>query len=321
MAAEELVQRVLAGDVDGQPAPAPSGAPPHLAQRGDRAREGHAHRRVERADVDAELERVGGDDGQQVAVGQARLELAALLGGVAGAVGGDAVLELGAQLLAHDARHQLDRLARLDEADRPRPLAHQLGHDVGRLAQRAAAQLQGLVDHRRVPHRDLAPGARRAVLVDEPHVLQAGEALGQLDRVGDRRAGEQEAGRRAVGGGDAAQPAQDVGDVGAEDAAVDVRLVDHDDGEVGEEVRPRGVVGQDPDVEHVGVREHEVRPPADGQALLAPGVAVVDRRAHLLGQPEARSARAPGPARAPWSGTGRARVPWRRCTGPRASAG
>jgi hypothetical protein len=116
--------------------------------------------------------------------------------------------------------------------------------------------------------------------------LQPGEALGQLHGVGDRRAGEQEAGRRAVGGGDAAQAAQDVGDVGAEDAAVDVRLVDHDDRQVGEEVRPRGVVGQDPDVEHVGVGEHEVRPPADGQALLAPGVSVVDRRAHQLRQPE-----------------------------------
>ena len=90
----------------------------------------------------------------------------------------------------------------------------------------------------------------------------------------------------AVGGGDAPQPAQDVADVGAEHAAVDVRLVDHDDGEVGEEVRPRRVVGQDPDVQHVGVGEHEVRAPADGQALLALGVAVVDRGAHLLGQPE-----------------------------------
>ena len=260
-------------------------------------------------------------DRQQLAVGQARLELAPLLGRVAGAVGGDAVLELGPELLAHDARHELDRLARLDEADRPRPLAHELGHHLGRLAQRAAPQLQRLVDHRRVPHRDLAPRAGRAVLVDQAHVLEAGQALGQLDGVGDRRAGEQEARRRAVGGGDAAQPAQDVGDVGAEDAAVDVRLVDHDDGEVGEEVGPRGVVGQDPDVEHVGVGEHEVRPPADGQALLAPGVAVVDRRAHLLGAARRRSARAPGPARAPWSGTGRARAPWRRCTGPRASGG
>ena len=38
MAAEELVQRVLAGDVDRQAAPAAPGPAPHLAQRGDRAR-------------------------------------------------------------------------------------------------------------------------------------------------------------------------------------------------------------------------------------------------------------------------------------------
>ena len=44
------------------------GAAPHLAQRGDGARERHADRRVEVADVDAELERVGGDDGEQVAL-------------------------------------------------------------------------------------------------------------------------------------------------------------------------------------------------------------------------------------------------------------
>ena len=38
VAAEELVERVLAGDVDGQPAAAAAGAAPHLAQAGDRAR-------------------------------------------------------------------------------------------------------------------------------------------------------------------------------------------------------------------------------------------------------------------------------------------
>ena len=72
----------------------------------------------------------------------------------------------------------------------------------------------------------------------------------------------------------------------AEHAAVDVRLVDDDDGEVREHVRPRVVVREDPDVEHVGVREDEVRAPADGGALLARRVAVVDRGAHLLAQPE-----------------------------------
>ena len=36
VAAEELVKRVLAGDVDRQPAPAASGPAPHLPQTGDR---------------------------------------------------------------------------------------------------------------------------------------------------------------------------------------------------------------------------------------------------------------------------------------------
>ena len=35
------------------------------------------------------------------------------------------------------------------------------------------------------------------------------------------------------------------------------------DGEVRQEVPPRAVVGEDPDVQHVGVREHDVRSGAD----------------------------------------------------------
>ena len=67
VAAEELVERVLAGDVHGQAAPAAAGPAPHLAQRGDRAGERHDDRGVELADVDAQLERVGGDDRPQLA--------------------------------------------------------------------------------------------------------------------------------------------------------------------------------------------------------------------------------------------------------------
>ena len=94
MAAEELVQRVLARDVHREAAAATARAAPHLAQRGDRAGERHADRRVERADVDAELERVGGDDAQQLAVDEPALQLAPLLRRVAGAVGRDPVGEL-----------------------------------------------------------------------------------------------------------------------------------------------------------------------------------------------------------------------------------
>ena len=96
MAAEELVERVLAGHVERQPAAAAAGAAPHLAQRGDGARERHADRRVERADVDAELERVGGHHAEQLALEQLVLELAPLLRRVAGAVGGDPVGQVAA---------------------------------------------------------------------------------------------------------------------------------------------------------------------------------------------------------------------------------
>ena len=52
-------------------------------------------RRVELADVDAQLERVGRDDRAQLAARQPPLELAPLLGGVAGAVGADQLGQLG----------------------------------------------------------------------------------------------------------------------------------------------------------------------------------------------------------------------------------
>jgi hypothetical protein len=65
--------------------------------------------------------------------------------------------------------------------------------------------------------------------------------------------------------------------VRAEHAAVDVRLVDHDPGEVREQVAPVAVVRKHANVQHVRVGEDQVRAVADGAALLTRGVAVVDR--------------------------------------------
>jgi hypothetical protein len=65
--------------------------------------------------------------------------------------------------------------------------------------------------------------------------------------------------------------------VRAEHAAVHVSLVDDDPGEVGQHVAPRAVVGEHADVEHVRVGEDQVGALADRAALLARGVAVVDR--------------------------------------------
>ena len=148
--------------------------------------------------------------------------------------------------------------------------------------------------------------ARGARVVADHGRLDAEQRVRELARVRDRRRGEQELRLGAVDARQPPQAAQHVRDVRAEHAAVDVRLVDDDVAEVVQHVRPEVVARQHADVEHVGVREHEVRPLADLPAPLLRRVAVVDRGAHAAA-PRARRARAPGPARAPSSDRGRAR--------------
>ena len=143
--AEELVERVLAGDVDRQPATAAPGAPPHLPQARDRARERHADRRVELADVDPELERIGCNDAEQLAAGELSLDLLALGGRVPRAIGSDAIGQLVVETIASVAEDQLDALARLHEADRPGAGRDQLGEQFGRLGQCRPSQPQVLV--------------------------------------------------------------------------------------------------------------------------------------------------------------------------------
>ncbi len=183
VATEELIERVLAGDVHRQAAPPAPRASPHLAKRRDGAREGHDDRRVELADVDAELQRVGRDHRAQLAAHQAALELASLLGGVAGPVGHHQLGQLGArvaELLPDQPAQQLYALARLHEADRARAFCHQAREQLRRLAERRAPRAGDLVRQRRIPHRDPPRRRRRSIVVDQRDRLQAGEALGQL---------------------------------------------------------------------------------------------------------------------------------------------
>ncbi len=114
-----------------------------------------------------------------------------------------------------------------------------------------------------------------AVALDELE-RHARELFGELERVGDRRARQQEARLGAVCARETPEPAQHVRHVRAEDAAVDVCLVDDDPGEIGEHVAPLPMVGQHSDVQHVRVGEHQVRPGADRPPLLARCVSVVD---------------------------------------------
>ena len=85
----------------------------------------------------------------------------------------------------------------------------------------------------------------------------------------------------AVVRADALQPAQDIGQVRPEHAAIGVQLVDDDVAKVLEQRRPLRVVGQDPRVEHVGIGQHQVGPGPDRAAGVLRRVAVVGEHAHL----------------------------------------
>ena len=281
LAHEVLVERVLAGHQHGVAVPGPAGPAPALPQARDRAGEAGDERDVEAADVDAELERLRRDHGVELVVEQAPLDVAALLGRVAGAVGLDparlaapaAVLEAAADVPVHELR----RLARRRERDHPRARQHALGGDVARLGERALAHAGRRVLERRVPehHRPLRP--RRLVLV---HHLErrADQALGELLRVADGRRGEHEARVGAVLRAEPAQAPHHLGDVAAEHAPVHVRLVEHHVAELVQELRPALVGGEDADVQHVGVGEQDGRGAPQQRALVLRRVAVVDRR-------------------------------------------
>ena len=149
---------------------------------------------------------------------------------------------------------------------------------------RARAKAELRIEERRVPDHDLALGLRGGVAVDDGRGL-TGQRLRELSGIGDRRGREQELGISAVDACESPKTPEHVRDVRAEDASVDVRLVDDDEAEVVQDVSPAVVVRENADVEHVRVREDRVRPLADLPAPLGRRVAVVDRLTQPL-QPE-----------------------------------
>ena len=278
LAHEVLVERVLGRDEHREAVAASARAAPLLAQRRDRSRKADRDHRVEQADVDPELERVGRGDPEQVALGEAPLDLAALLDGVARAVGREP--RVVAEPVGREAVDQLGRLAALGEGERAKAALDECRLELRSLRERRSAQPELDIEQRRVPEDDGALGAGRCVVPDHRH-RRPEQRLAELARVRDRGRGEQELRLGAVDRRDPAKAPQHVGDVRSEHAAVDVRLVDDDVAEVREHLAPALVVREQPDVDHVRVGQDRVRPLADLPALVGRGVAVVDRRPQL----------------------------------------
>ena len=125
------------------------------------------------ADVDAELERVGGDDAEQLALDEPVLELAPLLGGVAGAVGRDPLGEVGAARCPRARARRTCAISSTALRDFMNTIVR--APSITSSASRSAASASGerrvgelLVGDRRVPHRDRALGAGRAVARRSP---------------------------------------------------------------------------------------------------------------------------------------------------------
>src|SRR6516225_10083943 len=72
---EVLVERVLRRDEDGEPVPSTAGPSPLLPEGGGGAGESDGDDGVEEPDVDPELQGVGRRDSEELALGQAALDL------------------------------------------------------------------------------------------------------------------------------------------------------------------------------------------------------------------------------------------------------
>ena len=118
MVDDVLVDRGARGDEDRDArALAPPGPPELLPGRGDRSRVAGQDRHVEPADVDAELERVRGDDAEDLAVAQAVLDRPPLRRQVAAAVAADPRCAARSSRAATRA----DPVSRISTATRDRP--------------------------------------------------------------------------------------------------------------------------------------------------------------------------------------------------------
>ncbi len=83
--------------------------------------------------------------------------------------------------------------------------------------------------------------------------LVADQGFEMLLRVADRCRCQHELRVAAVVGADAPQTAQQLRDVRAKYTAIDVRFVDHHDAQMLQHAPPAFVIGQDADMQHIGI--------------------------------------------------------------------
>ena len=280
MSDDELIERGAGSDQESEGSlAAPAGTPGLLPHRGQRPRIPSQHDRAQLADIDAQLERVGGHDGADGPLTQAALDRSPLQRQVASPV---AVHTVGvASGLGHGVlqipQHNLRRPARAGEDGGLDVVTDQARRGVGGLEGVGAANAEAGIHHGGVVEHDVFLSARRPIEIgrDQPY-RRLDEPLGQFLGIGDGRRGQNEVRLGTVEATHPAQSAEQIGHVGAEDAAVHMQLIEHDPAQVFQEPGPARVVGQDPGVEHVGIADQQTRLIARRAPLGGGRVAVVE---------------------------------------------
>ena len=276
-----------------------------LPQRGPRPGPAGEQHGVEAADVDAQLQGIGGGQAHQRALPERPLERSPFFGQITASVCRDRTVQRRRHHRQGAARcggERLDACPRAREGHRLHAGADEVRQQVRCLARRASPHrgLAGAVRLRtgagcggcasrelgRLPEPEGHRLARRAVPLHrvDRHTDQAPGVGGRLAHGGR---GEHECRLGAVAGRDSAQPAQQRGQVRPEDAAVHVALVDDDVAQGAQERRPPLVLGS---------REWWTR---SGLVRTNWACSRIQRRSSWGVSPSYVAARSPGTAKAP----------------------
>jgi len=268
---------------------APPGAPRLLPRARDCSRIAAQHARIQRADVDAQLQRVRGHHRVHPSRAKSAFNLSPLCRQIPAAIAAHppGVPQRVAHHVLQVLRQHLNRQPRPRERNRLNSILQQQPRNPPRLLQNALADAQLPIDHRRIVEHEVPHAHRRAVIIHQAD-LAPRQRFRQFLRVRNRRAAQDELRMTAVEIAQAQQPPQHVRQIRPKHAAIGMNFINHDIPQVFKQLDPLRVVRQNPAVQHIRVRHDDMPRLPNRLSRRAGRIAVIgirlDINAHRLNQ-------------------------------------
>ncbi len=124
----------------------------------------------------------------------------------------------------------------------------------------ASTHIQLLIDDGGIIENEMLFSSRSPVLLDEVQPVwfdQIEQGQGVFVGVGNGCGGTNELWCSAVESANTMQAAQDIGKMAPEDPPVDMQLVNNDIAQLGQELTPARMMGQNAGVQHIGVGDND----------------------------------------------------------------